>query len=126
MSRKQELQEQIAALRDELWEIEDAEKRDDFSKLDGKYFVYSNSYGGARWPLYQRVIRRGDDYYKIQAQLTERGEAQFVCEKLWRPDTSTIGKPTTEDAYNTGVAHCLGAAKKILQGVPMDSDQTKA
>ncbi len=124
MSRKEDLQKQVAVLRDELWEIEDAEKNKQFLEMVGKCFAYSNSYGGdSRWPMYQKVVLSGDDCYTVKVQLTDRGEAQFICEKLWSPNTCTLGDEISEAVYDEGVARCVAAALKIVGGTPMDSAQ---
>ena len=61
MNRVEELKGQMVKLRDEIDEIEVAEKVKQNKKLVGKCFRYHNSYGsGDKWWLYARVTKLTD------------------------------------------------------------------
>ena len=111
MNKEQELRSKITELRDELHEIEDARKLGEFAAIEGYCYVYQNSYGaGSRWPLYQKVVKKDGDWCVIKAQVTDRGEAQFICERLWNNNFDLLGDSVSDACYEQGVKDCLEAA----------------
>lgn len=63
MSREEELLQQIGALRQELWQVQDEKKRAENEALVGKCFVYTNSAGSdnPEWPFYFKVVGVDED-----------------------------------------------------------------
>lgn len=83
MSKLDELKAQALELREQIWEIESAEKDKEHRRLIGKCFKVRNSYScpkdnSERWWLYSKVISSIDGSLRaIQFQIDIHGKAEL-------------------------------------------------
>ena len=113
MTKKKEIQEQIATLRERLNEIEEL----DFKKIEepklralvGSHWKYRNSFGGdEKWWLFAKVVSYADRRIRtLEIQKTSHGNIEIREHERWSPDPMSFYLPIGEREWNEGTKHLI-------------------
>lgn len=117
-TRKQELEEQITALRIELNEITDAEAKQVNKSFAGRCFKSRNNYSCPEkpsdyWWLYIRVVDVSDGVTVIHAQRDKDGRITIEPSHYVVPQTLERYKEITRGEWNAAYAEILAAANAL-------------
>ncbi len=128
MTRREEIQKQIAALREEESQILNAERQRENEPLIGKCFVFRNGYGDQepdRWNLYCKILGQRDGQLTgLQFQTDYRGDISID------PDTqipsSTMEREIPVAEFDAAWAKLVGQINDLNRGTEQEEMQAIA
>lgn len=114
MNRKEELEQQLSVIQNELYEISEAERLKKAAALVGRCFKYHNSYSGDTgcWCIYRVVYKKKNKVRYLDAQTTRDGKVRledFAVDEIdfynWHP--------ITKKQYKAGLNRVLKHIKNL-------------